>query len=142
MGGMIDAQEQKILDHFTGKTTFTAPTWYVGLSTTVPTETGGTFVEPLNGGYTRPALTAATWTAATGGNPSSTSYGAVIQFQTATGGWGTVSYFGLFSVATQSTGIVQFWGTLTTAKAIQTNDTPSFAANTLLVKLGDPPDTF
>ena len=142
MGGFVNSVEMAILDHFTGKTTYTAPTWYVGLSTTTPNESSGSFTEPTNGGYIRPTLTAATWTAATGGDPSSTSYGGAITFAAATGGWGTVTHFGLFSVKTQTTGLVQFWGTLTTPKAIQTSDTASFATNTLLAKLGDPPDTF
>jgi hypothetical protein len=142
MGGFVNSVEMKLLDHFTGKTAYTAPTWYVALSTTLPTEGSGNFTEPTNGGYIRPELTAGTWTAASGGDPSSTSYGGAITFAQATGGWGTVTYFGLFSVKTQTTGLAQFWGTLTTPKAIQTSDTASFAANTLFVKLGDPPDTY
>ncbi len=142
MGGFVNSVEMAVLDHFTGKTSYTVPTWYVALSTTTPNESSGSFTEPSNGGYIRPTLTPATWTAATGGDPSSTSYGGAISFAQATGGWGTVSYFGLFSVKTQSTGLVQFWGTLTTAKAIQTNDTASFSANSLKIELGDPPDTF
>ncbi len=143
MGGAVNSVEMSILDDFTGKAAYTPPaTLYVGLSTTVPTEGGGSFTEPSNGGYIRPTLTAATWTAATGGDPSSTSYGGTIAFAQATGGWGTVTYFGLYSVKTQSTGIVQWWGTLTTPKAIQTNDTASFAANALKLELGDPPDTY
>ncbi len=142
MGGFVNSEEMKMLDHYTGKTAYTVPTWYVGLSTTLPTESSGNFTEPSNGGYIRPTLTAGTWTAATGGDPSSTSYGGAITFAQATGGWGTVTYWGLFSVKTQSTGLVQFWGTITQARAIQTNDTASFAANTVLLELGDPPDTY
>ena len=142
MGGFVTSVEMLVLDHFTGKTSYTVPTWYVALSTTTPTESSGTFTEPTNGGYIRQTLTAAPWTAATGADPSSTSYGGAITFPAATGGWGTVTHFGLFSVATQGTGLVQFWGTLTNAKAIQTSDTASFAANTMFVKLGDPPDSY
>ncbi len=142
MGGFVNSEEMKVLDHYTGKTAYTVPTWYIALSTTTPTESSGTFTEPSNGGYIRFQVTAATWTAASGGDPSSTSYGAVITFPAATGGWGTVTHFGMFSVRTQSTGLVQFWGTLDQAKAIQTSDTASFAANTLLLKLGDPPDVY
>lgn len=142
MGGFINSEEQKMLDHWTGKTAYTPPTWYCAVSTTTPTETGTTFTEPSAGAYARKALTAATWTAATGGDPSSTSYGAQITFNQATGGWGTLTHFGLFSVLTLGTGLPLFWGTLTQAKAVQTNDSASFAANTLLVKLGDPPDTY
>lgn len=142
MGGAVNSVEMLLLDHFTGKTAYTVPTWYMGLSTTTPNESSGSFTEPVAGGYLRVALTAATWTAATGGDPSSTSYGGAITFPAATGGWGTVTHGGLFSVATPATGLVQFWATLTNAKAIQTSDTGSYAANTFLVKLGDPPDTY
>jgi hypothetical protein len=141
MGGFVDSEEMKVLDHYTGKTAYTVPTWYIGLSTAQPTEAGA-FTEPSAGAYARFQVTAATWTAASGGNPSSTSYGAVVTFNQATGGWGTVTHFGLFSVATLSTGLVRFWGTLDQSKAVQTSDTASFAANTLLLKLGDPPDTY
>ena len=142
MGGFVDSEEMKVLDHYTGKTAYTVPSWYVALSTTTPTEAAGSFTEPTAGAYARFQVTGATWNAASSGNPSSTSYGAVITMNQATGGWGTVTHFGLFSVATLSTGLVRFWGTLDQAKAIQTNDTASFAANTLLIKLGDPPDTY
>ncbi len=142
MGGFVDSEEMKMLDHYTGKTAYTVPTWYVALSTTLPTEAAGNFTEPSGGAYARVALTPATWTAASGGDPSSTSYGGSIAFAQATGGWGTVTYFGLYSVATLGTGLVRFWGTLTNPKAIQTSDTASFAANTLLIKLGDPPDVY
>ncbi len=57
MGGMVNSVEMLVLDHFTGKTSYTVPTWYVGLSTTTPTESSGTFTEPSNGGYVRQTLT-------------------------------------------------------------------------------------
>lgn len=142
MAGFVNSEEMKVLDHYTGKTAYTVPTWYAALSTTTPTEGGGSFTEPSAGAYARFQLTGSNWTAATGGDPSSTSYGSTVTFNQATGGWGTVTHYGLFSVATLSTGLVRFWGTLTTPKAIQTSDTASFAANSMLIKLGDPPDTY
>lgn len=142
MGGFVNSEEMAQLDSFTGKTAYAAPTFYVGLSTTTPTEGAGTFTEPSAGAYARFQITGANWNAATAGDPSSTSYGAAIAFAQATGGWGTVTHFGLFSVKTLSTGLVRFWGTLTNPKAIQTSDSASFAASTLLAKLGDPPDTY
>ena len=142
MGGFVNSEEMKMLDHYTGKTSYSVPTWYAALSTTTPTEGAGSFTEPSAGAYARVALTAATWTAATSGDPSSTSYGGAITFPTATGGWGTVSYWGLFSVATLSTGLVRYWGTINAPKAIQTNDAASFAANAMKIELGDPSDTY
>ena len=143
MGGFTNAVETAVLDDFTGKAAYTPPAAiYVGVSTTLPTEAGANFTEPSGGAYTRFPCTAATWTAATAGDPSSTSYGAQVTYPQATGGWGTLTHFGLFSVKTPSTGLPHFWGTLTVAKAIQTSDTASFAANTLFAKLGDPTDSF
>jgi hypothetical protein len=142
MAGFVDTVERLMLDHFTGKTAYTVPTWYVGLSTTQPTDAGGNFTEPSAGAYARVTLTAATWTAANDTTPASTSYGGTITFPAATGGWGTVGWWGVFSVATPSTGIVQAWATLNAQKAIQTSDTGSFAANTFLIKMGDPVDTY
>jgi hypothetical protein len=141
MGGVVDSEEMRLLDHYTGKTAYTVPTRYLGLSSTTPTEAGAA-TEPTAGAYARFQLTAANWTAATGGNPSSTSYGAVITMVQATGGWGTQTHYTLYSVATVGTGLVQFFGTLDQAKAVQTSDQASFAVNTVLIKLGDPPDTY
>lgn len=143
MAGFTNTYEASILDDFTGKAAFTPPTTlYVGVSTATPTDAGASFTEPSAGAYTRFPCTAATWTAATTGDPASTSYGAQITYPQATGGWGTLTHFGLFSVKTPSTGGVFNWGTLTVAKAVQTNDSLSFAANTLFLKLGDPTDTY
>lgn len=142
MGGFIDDIEAKILDDFTKKTAYTPPTtWYCALSTTTPTDAGANFTEPT-GGYVRFPFTAATWTTATTGDPASTSYGAWVTFPIATGGWGTVTHFGMFTVATTSTGTVQFWGTLSAAKGVQTNDQLVFTTNQLFLKLGDPTDAY
>lgn len=142
MGGFVNSEEMAQLESFVGKTAYTAPTLYVGLSTTTPNESAGGVTEPSAGAYARFQITGSTWTAATGGDPSSISYGAVITMPQATGGWGTVTHFLLYTVKTLSTGLVRAWGTLNQAKAIQTNDTASFAANTLKIMLGDPPDTY
>lgn len=142
MAGLINAEEQRIIDAITGKTAYTAETRYVGFSSTTPTETGTNVTEPTAGAYARKALTAATWNAATGGDPSSASYGAQITFNQATGGWGTLTHALIFSALTLGTGIPQFWMTLSQAKAVQTNDSISFATNTFKVDLGDPIDTY
>jgi hypothetical protein len=138
VSGPTDESEATLLDHYTGKQPYSVPTWYVGLSSTTPTDAGGSFTEPSAGGYQRVALTAASWTAATGGDPSSTSYGATLSFPVSTGGWGGLSHFGLFSQS--SGGSVQAWGTLSSALSVGTGDRPVFAANSLRVRLGDPPD--
>lgn len=120
--GPADSVETALADHVSGKSTYTPPTWYAGLSTAEPSADDGTgFTEPSAGGYARQALTPATWNAATGGDPSSTSYSEPIRFA-ATGGWGVITHIGLFSVATVSTGLPLWWGTVTNLD-VQTNDT-------------------
>jgi hypothetical protein len=134
--GWTDAVEQLILDHYTGRTTYTVPTWYLGASTTTPTETGGNFTEPSGNNYARIALTPATWNAATGGDPSSTSYGSPVTFAASTGGWGEIVAQGMFTNPTGGT--VQAWSTLSSNPSIWTGD--SLVIPRLQVYLGDPPD--
>ena len=67
----------KLLDHQLGKTAYTMPTVYVGLSSTTPTVGGTNITEPSTGSYARVATSASTWTAASGG---ATSNAAAITF--------------------------------------------------------------
>jgi len=57
--------DNKILDHLTGKATWTAPVaFYVGLSSTTPTKAGANVTEPSTGAYARVQITAAQFDAA------------------------------------------------------------------------------
>jgi len=57
--------DNKILDHLTGKATWTAPVaFYAGLSSTTPTKAGGNVTEPSSGAYARVQITAAQFDAA------------------------------------------------------------------------------
>lgn len=57
--------DNKILDHLTGKTTWTAPAaFYAGLSSTTPTKAGANVTEPSAGAYARVQITAAQFDAA------------------------------------------------------------------------------
>lgn len=141
MPGFIDALEQSVLDHVTGKTTYTAPDpWWVALSTTTPTEAGGNFTEPGGGAYARVSITGANWNAAAGTAPAIADNTNAITFATATADWGTATHSGLFTGSTGGT--VQIWGTLTASKRIGTDDVAEIAAGALDVKLGDPGDTY
>jgi hypothetical protein len=142
VAGFINSLEAALLDLVFGKATYTAPAnWFVGLSSTTPTETGTNFTEPSGGAYARVSTAPANWNAATGGDPSVIDNSAVITFPTATADWASaanLTHFGLFTAATGGT--VQMWGALTTAKNVLNGDTASFAAGALDVKLGDPGD--
>ena len=70
----------KVIDHVNGKTSFSMPTVYVGLSSTTPTLAGANITEPSTGGYSRVATSGATWNASVNGT---TTNAAAITFPTA-----------------------------------------------------------
>jgi hypothetical protein len=121
-----DYAENKILDHLSGKTSFTMPTVYVALFTAAPSDAGGG-TEVSGGSYARKSTVGADWAAAASG---STSNAAVITFVTATGSWGTVTHFALFDAAT--VGNMLEWAALTTSKTISNGDVASFPIGNLV----------
>lgn len=144
MAGFTDATEQAILNGL-----FTDPAWappatlYLSLSTTTPTEAGGNFTEPSTGSYARVSTVAADWSAASGAAPAVKTNTAVKTFPTATGDWSSganMTYFGIHDASTA--GNLLAFGLLGTAKPVLNGDTASFAAGALIVKLGDPADSY
>jgi len=90
MTGYSDYAARKTLDLWTGKTSVTLPTVYMGLWTTLPSDAGTGGTEVSTGSYARVATSGATWNAAAGSAPASTSNASAITFPTSTGSWGTV----------------------------------------------------
>lgn len=130
-GSLSDYAENKVLDHLTGKTSFTMPTISVGLLLGNPGEanSGAGWMEVAHAsGYERVATAGADWNAASGG---ATSNANAITFPQASGSWGTVMYFGLFDSAVVGEGNLIAYGDLTTSKAIDNGDTAQFAAGEL-----------
>jgi hypothetical protein len=125
-----DYLENKVLDHILGKTAYTMPTVYVGLSTADPLDDASGLAEPSGGGYARVATTGATWNAATAGSASNA---VAITFPQATGSWGTVTHFALFDAA--SAGNMLASGALTTSKAVGSGDTVKFDVGQLSATL-------
>ncbi len=146
MAGFTDFLEHALLDHLFSDAAYAPPaTLWVALSTTTPAEAGTGFTEPSSGSYARVATTAADWAAATGTAPSTKSNTAAITFPTATGDWSSganMAFFGLFDDDGTPSGNLLAFGALTTPKAVLNGDTASFAASTLVIKLGDPSDTY
>lgn len=139
MAGFTDGVEQDLLDHFLGKTEYTMPTnLYVALSTSTPTEAAGNFTEPSGNGYARVETAPADWNAASGTAPAVSDNANAISFPEASGSWGTVTHFGIYSASTAGT--LLCWGALAASKAIDSGDTASFAAGALDIQLGDPGD--
>jgi hypothetical protein len=130
-GSLSDWAENKVLDHLTGKTSFTMPTVYVALMLAEPGEAnsgaGLSEVADANG-YARVSTAGADWNAAASG---ATDNANAITFPQASGSWGTVTHFGLMTSAVIGEGYMIAWGDLTTPKAIDSGDTPQFAAGDL-----------
>jgi len=131
MGSFGDYSEDKILDHITGKTSFTMPTAYVALSTADPTDDASGIAEPSGNGYARVATTGATWDAASGG---ATANAAAITFPTASGSWGTITHFALYDASTDGNMLAH--GELDTPTAITTNQIATFAIGAFDITLG------
>lgn len=133
---MVLSRRQAVLDLLYGATALTAPTdYYIGLSTTTPTDTATNFTEPSTGAYARVQKTnnATNWPAASAADPTVKSNGTVITFPAATANWGTISHAGWFTALTGGTPVD--WGALGTATAVNTGTTASFAIGALQVQL-------
>lgn len=104
----------------------TRPTaWYIGLFTSDPGETGaGT--EIVGNGYVRKAVTFTVT-----GNTASNS--AAVEFDAATGSWGTVTHLAVIDASTA--GNVIAYGALAASKAIGTGDILRIALGELDITL-------
>ena len=129
-GTFGDFWELEILDHIFNKGAYAAPTIYVGLSTADPLDDNSGLAEPAGNGYARVETAAGDWNAAAAGVTDNAND---IAFPEATGSWGSVTHFGLFDAL--SGGNLLAHGDLTTPRAIESNDTATFAAGDLDVSL-------
>lgn len=125
MSAMSDYLELKFLDHFTGTASTTAPSAvYLGLSTgSLADDASGTELSGNN--YTRKAITFAS---ASGGSIASN---ASVEFNSATGSWGTISHWGIWDAS--SGGNLLFHGAFTASKAIATGDILKVASGSLTI---------
>lgn len=144
MAGAVDTEEQAILNGILQDPSYAGyATLYIALSTTTPTEAGGNFTEPSTGSYARVATTGADWSAASGTAPAVKTNTATKTFTTATADWSSganMTHFGLYDALT--VGNLKWWGVLTVAKPVLNGDTASFGAGALILKFGDPGDTY
>ena len=114
MSAMSDYLENEILDHILGTGAYTMPTTvYVGLSTgSFNDDNSGTELTGSN--YARESIS---FGAAASGTASND---AAVEFNAATGSWGTVSHFGIFDALTSGNLLIH--GALTASKIIETGD--------------------
>ena len=131
MGSFSDYLEAEVLDHVTGKGSYTSPTTYVALSTADPTDDNSGIAEPSGSGYARVTTSASDWDAAASG---ATANAAAITFPEASGAWGTVTHFALFDASTA--GNMLMYGTLDASRVITSGITPRFSIGELDITLG------
>ena len=125
MSALSDYAENELLDHLLGTGSFTMPSAvYVGLSTaSFNDDNSGTELSGNN--YTRKAIT---FGAASSGTASNN---AAVEFNAATGSWGTVSHFGIFDAA--SSGNLLIHGALTASKVIASGDILKIAVSDMSI---------
>lgn len=136
--GLAQSVRQSLLNHLFGKSTLTAPTIYVGLSSTTPTSTGGNVTEPSGGAYARKQSAASDWNAATAADPSVITNANELAFTQATADWASgsnMTYAVFYDAATSGNYLGS--GVLATAKPVLNGDTARFAAGQITVSLGD-----
>jgi hypothetical protein len=128
MSAASDYLENKVLDHFLGTASTSAPaTVYLALFTTDPTDAGsGTEVSTSGTAYSRQSI------AFSSASSGSTSNSADVEFSQATGsGFGTVTHFGIFDASTA--GNLLFHGALTSSKTIDAGDVFKIASGNLSI---------
>jgi hypothetical protein len=133
MSGLTNNIENAVLDHLFNRTAYTAPaTYYVGLSTSDPGETGSLAGEPVGNNYSRVPVTnnSANFPAAADGSKSN---GAAITFPEASGDWGTITHFFLADAA--ANGNIIAYGELVTQKTIGAGDIFYFDVGDMIIGL-------
>ena len=131
-GRLSNADANNVLDTRFGGFASTAPTtYYVGLSTSQPTDNGNNVSEPdAASGYARVAVPndATNWPDA---NNRTKGNGLEIVFPEPTDRWGTIFYFVLYDAPTG--GQMRAWGSLNSAQTIEMGAVPSFAPYSLYI---------
>lgn len=107
---------------------------YVSLHTADPGEDGQSAGEVSGGSYAREQTAPADWAAASGADPSTLDNTSAITFTTATGSWGTVTHFGLWTSLAGTTE-ADFIGATPadTSRTIDSGETAEFAIGAITV---------
>ena len=135
-GSMSEYAEAAVLEHITGYASFTEPTVFMALCTTLPTSasTGATIVEATYTGYLRLAI-AGLIGAATPGAPSTIYNSSAITFASCTGSTSTIVGFAGLDSITIGAGNMLWWGSCASTVISPTQTPPAFAINALEITL-------
>lgn len=122
MGTLAAYLRNKLLDHLTGRASYTAPTVYLALYDGDPAGAGAEIETPGENGYSRQTIA---MNAASGGAIDNS---AAITWGPATAAWGTVTYVVAFDA---STGGNLLWSDDVTSKTIGDGDSYQIPAGSL-----------
>jgi hypothetical protein len=127
MAAMSNYLETALINATLRNTSYTSPSVvYAALFTSDPTD-AGTGTEVSGGSYTRKSITF--------GAPSNgaSTNSAAVEFDQATGSWGTITHFGIYDASTS--GNLLYHGALTTSKTIDSGDVFKFSTSNISVTL-------
>lgn len=129
-GSLSYYAETAVLGHVVGKTSFTMPTTYLALCTTVPTaaSTGATIVEATYTGYARLA-TSGDWGIPTAAAPSTIFNSVAMTFAACTASTSTILGCALLDSITVGAGNMIAWGSTASTVISATQTPPTFAIN-------------
>lgn len=126
MGSLSNTIENEVLDHVLKVGSYSPPaTIYIALSTADPGEDGGSISEPSGNNYEREAITFGV-----AASRAITQSGAVT-FNQASGSWGTITHWALFSALTSGTFMA--YGSFSAGKAVVSGNTPSIASGGIVL---------
>ncbi len=127
LAGFSDAVEKKVIDHITGKSSYTSPApLYLALTTVavLDSDTSATITEATYTGYARLQIPAVDWNAASGTTAAATNANQKL-FASCNGGSSTIIGWALSPVSTTAgAGDITFFGTCSST-VISTTQTPA-----------------
>ena len=125
--------ELKVLDLLFKSTAYTAPSAYIGLFTTSPTDSASGS-EVSGSGYARIQIDNKMSSATAGSDNSSILNSSTITFAAASGcSWGSITHIGIFDAL--SSGNLLAHGALLASKTIGDGDTFSISSNNLTITI-------
>jgi hypothetical protein len=127
MGSFNDFLELELLDHVFNAAYTPAATVYLGLSIADPGDDGAGLDEPSGNGYIRKAI------AFSAASSRSVTQNGIVQFNQASGPWGTLTHYGIFDA--ESGGNQLAHGALNESKVVISGNTPAVASTEVVISI-------
>jgi hypothetical protein len=130
MSNMSDYLELKVLDHTLGTTSYTAPTVYLALYTSMPTDSSAGTEVASGRGYARQAVAFSAASSGSAANSAVETFG-----PNTTTNWGTVTGAALVDSGTIGAGNVLYYKAFSSSRAVVVGDKIEFAAGSITVSI-------